>query len=145
MALGPVAAVTLATVLAAGCPAAPSHPPAISRAAAGALDAGMREAQTCEGEIDADLAPYVACIEERLRPGTVGPAHRAGVRLQAWVMADLALQQSALGAVEARTRWWRGLQGDLSAARLTLDEVCARRGLDVADIRLRALRRTDGA
>lgn len=104
------------------------------------VEQGVQWAQACEGEIDADLQPYVACIEHRLVQRKLTPATRAGLHLQAWLMADLALQQSSNGAASARKRWWRALQRDLARSRLSLDQLCGQRGLSCADLRLRAAR-----
>lgn len=138
VAMLPVAALALAATVLAGCPASPADPQAARKAAA--VDEGVRLAQACEGEVDADLAPYTACIEAQLRAAGDDAARRAGLRFQAWIMADLATQHSAAGATDARLRWWRALQADLSAARLTVEELCAQRGLDVGEIRGRAAR-----
>lgn len=114
--------------------------PPVSAALHRELERGVTVAQGCEGEIDADLQPYVACIEHQLAQRGLTRAARAGVRFQAWLMADLALQQNSEGAATARLRWWRALQRDLVRSRLTLDQLCTQRGLSCADVRLRASR-----
>ncbi len=100
----------------------------------------MLAAQACESQIDSDLQPYIACIEHRLAQSGLAAADRAGTRFQAWVMADLAVQQSSDGAVAARSHWWRLLQRELNRGRLTLDQLCEHRGMSCAEIRQRAAR-----
>lgn len=139
-AAAPPTGIALTVALVTGCPQHQERALPLPAAMQRAIDDGARLAQSCDGEIDADLRPYIICIEARLGGLRSEPARRAGLRFQAWIMADLAVQQSAAGAEEARAGWWRGLQGDLTAARLTLEDLCARRGLSVDDIGRRVRR-----
>jgi hypothetical protein len=134
-----VAAAVLLSALGPSAAAATTALP-LSAAQQRDLERGVAAAHACEGEIDGDLGPYVACIEHRLSQRGLPRAELAGLRLQAWLMADLALQQSTPGAVAARTRWWQALQTDLKRSRMTLEQLCVLRQLSCDDVRMRAAR-----
>ena len=89
------------------------------------LQPGVALAQACEPDIDADLSHYVRCIDsaQAHHRERLGADARIGLLFQAWLMADLAVQQDSDGAAQARQRWWADLQQALRSRRLALDDV----------------------
>lgn len=106
------------------------------------LEPGIALAQGCEAEIDADFSHYARCIDAALthHRERLGATARAGLLFQAWLMADLGVQQDSAGADGARQRWWAALQRNLRASRLELDALSEARGLDAPALRLRIQR-----
>jgi hypothetical protein len=102
-----------------------------------ALRSGFVLAQACEGEIDDDMASYEECIGHAIDRVTAQRHVILGIHFQAWLMADLAARQNGSRALILRKRHARGMNLQMKATQVTLNQLCQAKQISCANVRLR--------
>jgi hypothetical protein len=107
-----------------------------SRAEQG-LQSGFVMAQSCEKEIDDDMAFYEECVGHAISR-VAGQSHvMLGLHFQAWLMADLAARQNSSRALILRKRHAHGLHQQLKATGMKLNQLCRAKKLSCSTVRSR--------
>jgi hypothetical protein len=102
-----------------------------------ALYSGFVLAQACEKEIDDDMASYEECIGHAIDRVTAQRHVVLGIHFQAWLMADLAARQNGSRALLLRKRHTQGMNLQMKATKVTLNQLCQAKKISCANVRLR--------
>ncbi len=105
------------------------------------LRSGFALAQTCEKEIDDDLTFYGECIGHAMDRVAGQRQVLLGLHFQAWLMADLAARQNSTRSIELRKRHAQGMQRQLRASGMTLDQLCQAKKIVCETVRERMAQR----